>query len=212
MAGSESRPWWPGQPDEAAPESPEALYLLEAHTQQQRSADVFEALRQQLERLERMGAPDEMHRSFHVLPGPETGRSVFFETCRHRPGGQSFSFSHIIVNDRSATLEGDRRLDVREFAVFAGHNTLVCNKSAQIIPSRDEQWTIDDTSGPVLVRLDGTRVRILRGRENRLLLPVIKRRLAVSEIMEQRVLAADLTEVLWALGPGTHEEHVQLAS
>jgi hypothetical protein len=39
---------------------------------------------------------------------------VFFEDCRQQPGGQVFSFAHVIVNDVTSTIDGDRRLDVNE--------------------------------------------------------------------------------------------------
>lgn len=94
----------------------------------------------------------------------ENDRSVLFETCRLRPVGQTFSFSHVIVNDMRRTSNGGRRLEISEFAVFGGHNAIVGNKSVQTLPSHGTPWTPIDTSGPILFRLDDNRVRIVRGR------------------------------------------------
>jgi hypothetical protein len=53
-------------------------------------------------------------------------------------------------------------------------------------------------------------VRIVRGPNNHLLFPKIRRKLTVGEIIEQRVLASDLTVVLSTLSLATREEHFQL--
>lgn len=185
------------------PDSPELLLLLEAKTQQERSREVFSGLRVQLERLESMGTPDPTHRSFHVAPEMENDRSVLFETCRLRPVGQTFSFSHVIVNDMRRTPNGGRRLEISEFAVFGGHNAIVGNKSVQTLPSHGTPWTPIDTSGPILFSLDDNRVRIVRGRNNHLTLPQLKKHLSASATIEQRVLAHDLPEVLSSLSSAT---------
>lgn len=48
-----------------------------------------------------------------------------------------FSFDHVIVNDVTTPHDGDRRLDIREFAVFGGHNAIACTRSTQTLPGRD---------------------------------------------------------------------------
>lgn len=140
----------------SVPDSPEELLVLEAQTQQERSREVFTRLRHQLTRVEVLGTPDPPRRSFHVLPGAERYRMVFFEDCRQQPGGQVFSFAHVIVNDVTSTIDGDRRLDVNEFAVFGGHNAIVANKSTQRLSRNENTWVPADTTGPVLMGLDGS--------------------------------------------------------
>ncbi len=167
-------------------------------------------MRVQLERLESMGTPDPTHRSFHVAPEMENDRSVLFETCRLRPVGQTFSFSHVIVNDLRRTSNGGRRLEISEFAVLGGHNAIVGNKSVQTLPSHGTPWTPIDTSGPILFRLDD-KGEDRAGPEQHLTLPQLKKHLSASAIIEQRVLAHDLTEVLSSLSSATREEHFGLA-
>jgi hypothetical protein len=137
---------------------------------------------------------------------------VFFEDCRQQPGGQVFSFAHVIVNDVTSTIDGDRRLDVNEFAVFGGHNAIVANKSTQRLSGNENTWVPADTTGPVLIRLGDGQVRIRRGRQNRLVLPRPRRNWTQSEIVEQRILADDLTAILSGLTTVTLEEEFRLAN
>jgi hypothetical protein len=71
----------------------------------------------------------------------------------------------------TSTIDGDRRLDVNEFAVFGGYNAIVANKSTQRLSGNENTWVPADTTGPVLIRLGDGQVRIRRGRQNRLVLP-----------------------------------------
>jgi hypothetical protein len=64
----------------------------------------------------------------------------------------------------------------------------------------------------VLIRLGDGQVRIRRGRQNRLVLPRPRRNWTQSEIVEQRILADDLTAILSGLTTVTLEEEFRLAN
>ncbi len=164
----------------------------------------------QLERLESMGTADPTHRSFHVAPEMENDRSVLFETCRLRPVGQTFSFSQVIVNDMRRTPNGGRRLEISEFAVFGGHNAIVATRACRRCRHTARHGRPSTPAGRSSSG-STTRVRIVRGRNNHLTLPQLKKHLSASAIIEQRILAHDLTEVLSSLSSATREEHFRLA-
>ncbi len=166
----------------------------------------YDALYAAIGRVELLGVDDASRESFHHHYTEDGERSVSFEANNRKGLGRFF---HVMVNDVVIDNSDGLCLSIREFVVTHKPRYIVRNETSLRRSQREHQWQYTHETGPILTRRHD-RVDVYRGKRSRMPLPDMSTRPDYTDVLDRRLHALELFDILKPLNTVTLEPDILL--